>query len=170
MESWCICHLVFTVTKRNRRQNHFWLFLDLFCSANLLSLLFIFHLPLSCLYHTPPSIVFDSQDMTVRDLLQQRYTLPNGDTAWRPSPLVTAAMEGKLLLLDGIHRVNLGTLAVLSRCFGSFPGCSCCDIFQMLCWYWVFCYLCHLYSVFSFQNAPQQLRFCFNVFLIVSVS
>uniref|UniRef100_A0A3Q2E0A9 von Willebrand factor A domain-containing protein 8 n=1 Tax=Cyprinodon variegatus TaxID=28743 RepID=A0A3Q2E0A9_CYPVA len=55
------------------------------------------------------------QDMTARDLLQQRYTLPNGDTAWRPSPLVTAALEGKLLLLDGIHRVNLGTLAVLSR-------------------------------------------------------
>lgn len=53
--------------------------------------------------------------MTARDLLQQRYTLPNGDTAWRPSPLVTAAIEGKLLLLDGIHRVNLGTLAVLSR-------------------------------------------------------
>lgn len=57
------------------------------------------------------------QDMTARDLLQQRYTLPNGDTAWRPSPLVTAAIEGKLLLLDGIHRVNLGTLAVLSRYF-----------------------------------------------------
>ncbi|XP_028992985.1 von Willebrand factor A domain-containing protein 8 isoform X2 [Betta splendens] len=55
------------------------------------------------------------QDMTARDLLQQRYTLPNGDTAWRPSPLVTAAIEGKLLILDGIHRVNLGTLAVLSR-------------------------------------------------------
>ncbi|KAG7501738.1 von Willebrand factor A domain-containing 8 [Solea senegalensis] len=55
------------------------------------------------------------QDMTARDLLQQRFTLPNGDTAWRPSPLVTAAIEGKLLLLDGIHRVNLGTLAVLSR-------------------------------------------------------
>lgn len=59
--------------------------------------------------------------MTARDLLQQRFTLPNGDTAWRPSPLVTAAMEGKLLLLDGIHRVNLGTLAVLSRYFSSFP-------------------------------------------------
>ncbi|KAL0183781.1 hypothetical protein M9458_019477, partial [Cirrhinus mrigala] len=52
--------------------------------------------------------------MTARDLLQQRYTLPNGDTAWRASPLVTAAQEGKLVLLDGIHRVNLGTLAVLS--------------------------------------------------------
>ncbi|CAL8266675.1 unnamed protein product [Lota lota] len=64
-------------------------------------------------YNMEPLMLY--QDMTGRDLLQQRYTLPNGDTAWRPSPLVTAAQEGKLLLLDGIHRVNLGTLAVLSR-------------------------------------------------------
>lgn len=55
------------------------------------------------------------QDMTARDLLQQRYTLPNGDTAWRSSPLVTAALEGKLVLLDGVHRVSAGTLAVLQR-------------------------------------------------------
>uniref|UniRef100_A0A673AZC6 von Willebrand factor A domain-containing protein 8 n=1 Tax=Sphaeramia orbicularis TaxID=375764 RepID=A0A673AZC6_9TELE len=64
-------------------------------------------------YSIEPVMLY--QDMTARDLLQQRYTLPNGDTSWRPSPLVTAAIEGKLLLLDGIHRVNLGTLAVLSR-------------------------------------------------------
>ncbi|KAK7882321.1 hypothetical protein WMY93_028495 [Mugilogobius chulae] len=64
-------------------------------------------------YSIEPVMLY--QDMTARDLLQQRFTLPNGDTAWRPSPLVTAALEGKLLLLDGIHRVNLGTLAVLSR-------------------------------------------------------
>ncbi|KAG8137768.1 hypothetical protein E2320_004973, partial [Naja naja] len=55
------------------------------------------------------------KDMTARDLLQQRYTLPNGDTSWRPSPLVTAALQGKLLILDGLHRVNPGTLAVLQR-------------------------------------------------------
>uniref|UniRef100_A0A8C8HF33 AAA+ ATPase domain-containing protein n=1 Tax=Oncorhynchus tshawytscha TaxID=74940 RepID=A0A8C8HF33_ONCTS len=64
-------------------------------------------------YSMEPVMLY--QDMTARDLLQQRYTLANGDTAWRPSPLVTAAQEGKLLLLDGIHRVNLGTLSVLSR-------------------------------------------------------
>lgn len=64
-------------------------------------------------YSIEPVMLY--QDMTARDLLQQRFTLPNGDTAWRPSPLVTAAIDGKLLLLDGIHRVNLGTLAVLSR-------------------------------------------------------
>ncbi|XP_016319191.1 von Willebrand factor A domain-containing protein 8-like [Sinocyclocheilus anshuiensis] len=61
-------------------------------------------------YSIEPIMLY--QDMTARDLLQQRYTLPNGDTAWRASPLVTAAQEGKLVLLDGIHR---GTLAVLSR-------------------------------------------------------
>ncbi|KAJ8349982.1 hypothetical protein SKAU_G00251120 [Synaphobranchus kaupii] len=64
-------------------------------------------------YNIEPIMLY--QDMTARDLLQQRYTLPNGDTAWRASPLVSAAQEGKLVLLDGIHRVNLGTLAVLSR-------------------------------------------------------
>ncbi|XP_064165757.1 von Willebrand factor A domain-containing protein 8 [Anguilla rostrata] len=64
-------------------------------------------------YITEPIMLY--QDMTARDLLQQRYTLPNGDTAWRASPLVSAARDGRLVLLDGIHRVNLGTLAVLSR-------------------------------------------------------
>ncbi|KAH0624441.1 hypothetical protein JD844_031871 [Phrynosoma platyrhinos] len=64
-------------------------------------------------YHIEPLMLY--QDMTARDLLQQRYTLPNGDTSWRPSPLITAALEGKLVILDGIHRVNPGTLAVLQR-------------------------------------------------------
>jgi len=53
--------------------------------------------------------------MTARDLLQQRITLPNGDTSWRYSPLVMAALEGNIAELDGIHRVNPGTLAVLQR-------------------------------------------------------
>ncbi|XP_053311448.1 von Willebrand factor A domain-containing protein 8 [Spea bombifrons] len=64
-------------------------------------------------YDIEPIMLY--QDMTARDLLQQRYTLPTGDTAWRQSPLVTAALEGKLVILDGIHRVNPGTLAVLHR-------------------------------------------------------
>jgi len=66
------------------------------------------------------------QDMTSRDLLQQRMTTSSGDTAWRLSPLVTAALEGSLAVLDGLHRVNAGTFAVLHRsllwyvflCFG----------------------------------------------------
>ncbi|XP_075708404.1 von Willebrand factor A domain-containing protein 8 isoform X2 [Rhinoderma darwinii] len=64
-------------------------------------------------YEVEPVMMY--QDMTARDLLQQRYTLPNGDTAWRQSPLVMAALEGKLVILDGIHRVNPGTLAILQR-------------------------------------------------------
>lgn len=54
-------------------------------------------------------------DMTARDLLQQRTTTETGDTVWRMSPLVEAAMEGKFAVLDGLHRVHRGTLAVLQR-------------------------------------------------------
>lgn len=53
--------------------------------------------------------------MTSRDLTQYRTTLLNGDTVWKDSPLVTAALEGKLTLLDGIHRVHPSTLAVIYR-------------------------------------------------------
>ena len=53
--------------------------------------------------------------MTSRELLQQRTTLENGDTSWRLSPLVVAAQKGRLAVLDGIHRVDTGTLAVLKR-------------------------------------------------------
>lgn len=55
------------------------------------------------------------QDMTSRDLLQQRTTLPNGDTVWKDSPLVVAAVDGKMAVLDGIHRVHPSTLAVIYR-------------------------------------------------------
>jgi hypothetical protein len=55
------------------------------------------------------------QDMTSRELLQQRTTKDNGDTSWRLSPLVEAALKGRLAVLDGVHRVDMGTLAVLKR-------------------------------------------------------
>ncbi|KAL8625507.1 hypothetical protein ACOMHN_014596 [Nucella lapillus] len=64
-------------------------------------------------YHLEPIMLY--QDMTSRDLLQQRTTLPNGDTVWRPSPLVTAALEGSLAVLDGVHRINPGSFSVLHR-------------------------------------------------------
>ncbi|XP_064638932.1 von Willebrand factor A domain-containing protein 8-like [Lineus longissimus] len=64
-------------------------------------------------YHIEPIMLY--QDMTSRDLLQQRTTLPNGDTTWRMSPLVTAALDGSLAVLDGVHRINPGTFAVLHR-------------------------------------------------------
>ncbi|KAK9871089.1 hypothetical protein WA026_011372 [Henosepilachna vigintioctopunctata] len=55
------------------------------------------------------------QDMTSRDLIQQRSTLDNGDTIWVFSPLVNAALEGKIAILDGIHRIHPSTLSVLHR-------------------------------------------------------
>lgn len=55
------------------------------------------------------------RDMTSRDLLQQRSTLPNGDTSWNLLPLVTAAKCGHMAVLDGIHNVDIGTLAVIKR-------------------------------------------------------
>jgi MoxR-like ATPase len=64
-------------------------------------------------YHVEPIMLY--QDMTARDLLQQRTTTPSGDTSWRLSPLVVAALEGSLAVLDGVHRVNAGTFAVLHR-------------------------------------------------------
>ena len=54
-------------------------------------------------------------DMTARDLLQQRTTTETGDTVWRTSPLVEAAVQGRMAVLDGLHRVHRGTLAVLHR-------------------------------------------------------
>lgn len=53
--------------------------------------------------------------MTSRDLIQQRTTLSNGDTIWKNSPLVDAALHGKLAILDGINRIDPSTLAILHR-------------------------------------------------------
>ena len=55
-------------------------------------------------YEVEPIMLY--QDMTSRDLLQQRTTTANGDTVWRYSPLVTAALEGKMAVLDGVHRIH----------------------------------------------------------------
>lgn len=53
------------------------------------------------------------QDITSRDLIQQRNTLPNGDTVWTYSPLIQAALDGKLAILDGIDKVHPSTLSVI---------------------------------------------------------
>lgn len=55
------------------------------------------------------------QDITSRDLIQQRTTLDNGDTVWQNSPLINAALEGKIAVIDGIHRIHSSTLSVLHR-------------------------------------------------------
>ncbi|XP_045536521.1 von Willebrand factor A domain-containing protein 8 [Papilio machaon] len=68
----------------------------------------------SLLHYTIEPIVL-YQDMTARDLVQQRTTLDNGDTVWRNSALVDAAMKGHMAVLDGLHRIHGSTLAVLHR-------------------------------------------------------
>lgn len=55
------------------------------------------------------------QDMTARDFVQQRTTKINGDTIWKDSPLVRAAKNGNIAVLDGIHRIHNSTISVLHR-------------------------------------------------------
>jgi MoxR-like ATPase len=55
------------------------------------------------------------KDMTARDLLQRRSTASNGDTIWLNSPLIQAALEGDVIVLDGIHHLSMGTLSILQR-------------------------------------------------------
>ncbi|KHJ47859.1 hypothetical protein D918_02018 [Trichuris suis] len=55
------------------------------------------------------------EDMNSRDLLQQRRMKPNGDTVWENSPLVNAALNGYLCILDGIHALHYSALNVLQR-------------------------------------------------------
>ncbi|KOB75074.1 Uncharacterized protein OBRU01_08133, partial [Operophtera brumata] len=45
-------------------------------------------------YTIEPIVLY--QDMTARDLVQQRTTLDNGDTVWRNSALVDAALKGHM--------------------------------------------------------------------------
>ncbi|KNC54048.1 uncharacterized protein AMSG_09710 [Thecamonas trahens ATCC 50062] len=53
------------------------------------------------------------KDMSTRDLLMRRTTSVEGNTAWEPTPLVLAALDGSLCVLDGIDRIDPGSLAVL---------------------------------------------------------
>ncbi|XP_075977606.1 von Willebrand factor A domain-containing protein c12.2 [Anticarsia gemmatalis] len=64
-------------------------------------------------YTIEPIVLY--QDMTARDLVQQRTTIDNGDTVWRNSALVEAALKGHMAVLDGLHRIHASTLAVLHR-------------------------------------------------------
>ena len=59
---------------------------------------------------TEPVLLY--QDMSARDLLQQRGTDAAGDTVWRYSPLVNAALEGRIAIVDGLDRLFPGTLVL----------------------------------------------------------
>ena len=49
------------------------------------------------------------KDMSTRDLLQRRVTTLDGDTTWEPSPLVNAAIHGRLVNIDNIDKLPTGT-------------------------------------------------------------
>merc|ERR1711871_1521641 len=55
------------------------------------------------------------KDQRARDLLQRRATDEKGNTFWEPSPVVTAAIEGHAVILDGLDRLSGDTLAILQR-------------------------------------------------------
>ncbi|TPX58575.1 hypothetical protein PhCBS80983_g03058 [Powellomyces hirtus] len=55
------------------------------------------------------------RDMSARDVLQRRETRHDGSTHWQNSPLVKAALEGKIAILDGLHWVRADTIAALGR-------------------------------------------------------
>lgn len=53
------------------------------------------------------------KDMSAHDLLQKRSTQANGDTIWMPSPLMTACLNGGIVVLDGLEQVPASTLSTL---------------------------------------------------------
>ncbi|KAJ3111696.1 hypothetical protein HDU96_005449 [Phlyctochytrium bullatum] len=55
------------------------------------------------------------RDMTARDLLQRRGTKLDGSSYWQNTPLVDAALKGRMAVLDGVHWLAPGTLATLQR-------------------------------------------------------
>lgn len=58
--------------------------------------------------------IFLYQDLSARDLIEQRVTDIHGNTIWQPSPVIRAAKEGKILILDGIDRLSIDALCILA--------------------------------------------------------
>ncbi|XP_055954220.1 von Willebrand factor A domain-containing protein 8-like [Argiope bruennichi] len=67
------------------------------------------------LLNYPVEMLMLYNDMTARDLLQQRITDEKGNTLWRSTQLIQAAESGKLLVLDGLQRLHSSTFSVLRR-------------------------------------------------------
>lgn len=55
------------------------------------------------------------KDMSARDLLQRRSTTLSGDTIWEMSPLVKAALDGSLAILDSADALPPPTLSTIAR-------------------------------------------------------
>lgn len=54
------------------------------------------------------------KDMTGRDLIEKRSTDRHGNTEWRLSGVVQAALDGALVVLDGVNRLTTDSLSVLA--------------------------------------------------------
>ena len=55
------------------------------------------------------------KEMSSRDLLQRRETDPvSGETKWKDSPIIEAAVRGHVCVLDGVERLSGDTLSTLS--------------------------------------------------------
>ena len=55
------------------------------------------------------------KDLSSRDLLQRRSTDTSGSTSWEPSPLIEAALEGQVCVLDGVEKLSAGALKTLQQ-------------------------------------------------------
>ena len=74
---------------------------------------YLINLFAACLGYTGVSTMLLYADMSARDLLQHRTTTQQGETIWQDSPLVHAMQRGQLCVLDGLHRLPMGTISVL---------------------------------------------------------
>lgn len=63
--------------------------------------------------HQSSLLVNCYRDMSARDLLLKRTTDKVGSTIWEMSPLLQGAINGNVVILDGIHRLESDTLSVL---------------------------------------------------------
>ena len=55
------------------------------------------------------------KEMSSRDLFQRRIINEKGDTLWELSPICQAALEGGLVILDGLEKIRPESLSVLQR-------------------------------------------------------
>ena len=55
------------------------------------------------------------KDMSTRDLLAVRGTTPEGETTYNYSPLIRAAIDGDLCILDGVDKLSPHSLQILQQ-------------------------------------------------------
>jgi len=53
--------------------------------------------------------------MTSRDLFLRRSTDTSGNTRWEQTPIISAALRGEMVVLDGIHRIDGDAVSALQQ-------------------------------------------------------